>query len=119
MKRTGVYKEDRFYQLLSEQCNYVSPETVKSFYLGLVRHITKEMRDNGIAVLPHLGVFCFKKLPTKYGVAGRGGAKLLSNKYCVKFYLEEAWRRYFSKFVERRAGVEPIDPREKMLNRRV
>ena len=33
LRKKGVFIEDRFFRLLSEQNNYVDPKTVKDFYI--------------------------------------------------------------------------------------
>jgi hypothetical protein len=118
LKTTGVLDEERFYRLLSEQCNYISKEDVKLFYMGLVRLATQEIRKNGIVIFPHLGYFALLKQADKVGLFGKSQV-FSTGKYVLKFYAQEKWRRYFSKFVEKRTGTEPIDPREHLLHEKL
>ena len=114
--KSGIFDETRFFRLLSEQCNYIAPETAKDFYMGLVRHITKELREKGVIRLPHLGDFALVKQKPRMGWAGKV-QKVLDSTYVIKFFVKSSWRKYFSE-IERRPGLEgKLDPREKILNR--
>lgn len=118
LKKTGVLDENRFYRLLSEQCNYVNVEDVKSFYMGLVRLMTQEIRNNGIVALPHIGFFSLVKKKKRTSFFGKPTTKV-SARYTLTFYPSYDWRWYFYKFVEKRAGIEPIDPRERLLHEKL
>lgn len=112
--KKGVLDEKRFFTLLSQECNYVSPETLRDFYMGLVRHATKELRTNGIVRFPHLGDFALVKQKSRIGWAGQFQT-ILKGKYILKFYPKEIWRKYFTKLSEK-PGIEgKLDPREKVL----
>ena len=114
-RKTGLLKEERFFKLLSQNCNYSSPETTKDFYMGLVRHLTKELRKNGIVRLPHLGDFALVKKKDSLGWAGPRQV-ILKGKYLLRFYVNESWSGYFTK-LSKTPGVEGnLDPREKILN---
>lgn len=114
LERKGVLSEKRFFRLLSEHNNYVDPKTVIDFYMGLVRLLSKELKDNGVVHLPHIGYIALLKqkiIPRKLGKTFIGG----STGYTIKFYPKEAWRKYFKK-IEERPGLEgKLDPREKIL----
>lgn len=116
LEKKGVLDEETFFRLLSEQCNYVTPEMVKSFYMGLVRHMTSELRKNGVVRMPHLGDFALVKQKDKTGWAGQYQA-FLTGKYMVKFYIKDTWKKYFSKLSETPGRDGKLDPREKVLNR--
>jgi len=114
LSKKGVLSEDRFFQLLSEQNNYVDKENLKNFYMSLVRVVTNDLKKNGVARLPHLGDFALVKQKDKMGLAGTM-RKMITGKYVLKFYPKEAWRKYFTKF-SGRSGLEGrLDPREKVL----
>jgi len=118
LQKKGVLNEDRFFMLLAEHCNYVSPETLRDFYMGLVRHITKELRKNGVVRLPHLGDFALVKQKDKLGWAGKY-QRMLEGKYMLKFYALQVWRQYFIGLSEK-PGLEGfLDPREKVLNKKL
>ncbi len=116
LKKTGILDEDRFYRLLSEQNNYVDHKSVKDFYMGLVRLLTKELRDNGVVRLPHLGDLAMVKQKDTTGLAGKFRVKIVG-KYILKFYPKEAWRDYFSKLSETPGHAGRLDPREKLLGK--
>jgi len=116
LAKKGILDEDRFFRLLSEQNNYVDTQTVKDFYMGLVRLITKELRENGVSRLPHLGDFALVKVKDKVGWAGQF-RRMIYGKYVLKFYPKEAWRKYFTKLGERTGREGELDPREKVLGR--
>ena len=117
LQKTGILNEDRFFLLLAQQCNYVDAKTVRQFYLGLVRYITKELRKNGVARLPHLGDFALVKQKDKLGLVGRRQMMVIG-KYVLKFYAKEAWRQYFSKLQQSHEGRLKLDPRERILNQK-
>jgi nucleoid DNA-binding protein len=114
LAKKGVLNEDTFFRLLSEQNNYVDSDSIKDFYMGLVRLITNELRKNGVATLPHLGVFALVKQKDRVGLAGQF-KKMIVGKYVLKFYPKEAWRKYFSQFEQRSGREGMLDPREKVL----
>jgi nucleoid DNA-binding protein len=116
LQKKGVLNEERFFKLLSQFCNYVPPETVKSFYFGLVSHITKELRENGVVRLPMLGDLALVKQKPKIGWAGKFQA-ILGGRYMLKFYPKETLREYFTKLSEKPGREGALDPREKLLNR--
>lgn len=116
LNKAGVFDEDRFYRLLSEQCNYTSPEVVKSFYMGLVRHLTAELRKNGVVRLPELGDLALVKQKERFGWAGQFQG-IIQGKYMLKFYIKGTWRKYFSKLEEKSGREGALDPREKVLGK--
>lgn len=110
----GVLDEDRFFRMLSEQNNYVDHQTIKDFYMGLVRLATKELRENGVCRFPHLGDFALVKSRDRLGWAGKY-QQMITGKYILKFYPLERWRKYFGA-LEGRSGIEgALDPRQKVL----
>lgn len=116
VKKTGVLDEKRFFMLLSHQCDFVEPKIVKKFYMGLVRHLTGELRKNGIVRLPHLGDIALVKKKDGMGWAGKHQV-ILKGQYLLKFYSCKQWRTYFSKLGQRDGLEGALDPREKLLNK--
>lgn len=115
LKKMGILDEDKFYRLLSDQCNYIDPKTVKDvFYAGFVRAITKELRVHGVVRLPHIGFFYLLKQKDKMGWAGKFQG-ILKGKCIIKFYATESWRKYFAKYQEGLANEAAADPRSKVL----
>jgi hypothetical protein len=114
--KNGFLDEDRFFRLLSEENNYVDPKTVKDFYMGLVRLLSKELKERGVVRLPHLGDMALVKQKDKLGWAGKFQAMVLG-KYMLKFYPQDSWRKYFTKLSERPGREGALDPREKLLNK--
>lgn len=115
LTKKGVLNEDRFFQLLSEQNNYVDVKTVKDFYMGLVRVLTQELRKNGVVRLPHLGDIALIKQKDTVGWIGYKLQGHISGKYMVKFYVKDTWRKYFTKLSERSGAEGKIDVREKLF----
>lgn len=114
LTKKGFTSEERFFRLLSEQNNYVDPKTVQDFYMGLVRLITKELRENGFVRLPHLGDFAMLKAKDRMSLAGKYRVMTIG-KYLLKFYPKDAWKNYFDA-LEKKGGREGrLDPREKVL----
>jgi len=118
LQKKGFLDEKRFFMLLSQHCNYVAPEAIKDFYMGLVRYITKEIRENGMVRLPHLGDFALTKQKSKIGWAGKYQT-ILPSKYVLKFYPSVSWRKYFTEFSEKAGPDGGLDPREKILKKKI
>lgn len=118
LAKKGIFNEDRFYRLLSENCNYMDPKATKEFYLGLVRLVSSELRTNGVIRLPHLGDMALVALAPKVGLEGKV-KKMMGVKYMLKFYIHYALKKYFSKYSEAAGENALIDPREKLLNQEV
>lgn len=113
LTKTGIFDEERFFTKISEQCNYVDKSTVKDFYMGLVRTVTQELKENGIVRLPHLGdIALVKQKPKTAGFLG-----VISAKYIMRFYPKVAWSKYFQKLSEKTGRDGKLDPREKVLNK--
>lgn len=91
--------EQRFYRLLSQQCNYSDRDTVFLFYIGLVHHVTQELRRHKLVRLPHLGDMALVKQKPRPGWAGKGRVFFVE-KDVLKFYPKERLRRYFGKLRE-------------------
>lgn len=110
IKKQGHLNEDVFYRLLSEQCNYIAPEMVKTFYLALVRHVTSELRTRGVVRLPMLGDFYLLKQENTKGWNGKH-LTAIEGKYLLKFDPNETWKKYWTKAAD---GGALLDPREKL-----
>ena len=113
--KKGVLNEDHFFQILSEQNNYVDVKTVKDFYMGLVRVITAELRKNGVVRLPHLGDFALVKQKDRIGWIGYKHQGLVTGKYMIKFYVKDTWRKYFTGLSEKSGLEGKLDVREKLF----
>ena len=113
LRNTESVNPVRFFKLLSEKCNYIDQETAQSFYMGLVKLISQELRDNGIVRLPHIGDLALVKTPPRSMFAGKG-RRVIEGMYMLKFYANTKFRNYFSKLSEQQDG---LDPREKILKR--
>lgn len=114
--KKGILDETRFFRLLSEQNNYVDPKTVRDFYMGLVRVLSTELKENGVVRLPHLGDMALVRQKDKIGWAGQF-QRMIEGKYMLKFYPKETWRKYFHKLGENTGRAGQLDPREKVLGR--
>lgn len=113
LKKDGVLDEVTFYRLLSEKCNYMDPEATRTFYMGLVQHMTSELRKHGVVRLPHIGDFYLLKQQNTKGWAGKHMAAI-ADKYLLKYDPKESWKDYFRKIADR-GGVDGLlDPREKL-----
>lgn len=120
LKKEGLFDEKRFYQLLSEKNNYTDPKTMKVFYMGLVKMVSKELREKGVVHLPHLGEFALVKMKDRLGWMGKV-QQIIKGKYMLKFYPSEAWTKYITTpKKDILTGYEAgLDPREKVLNREI
>lgn len=94
LKRNGLLNDDDFYKKLAANCNYVDEQTVRNFYLGLVKTITKELRDHDVVRLPHLGDFALVSQKPRSLLTGMG--RRIMTMRILKFYPLEKWRMYFN-----------------------
>jgi len=118
LSKKGIFDEDRFFQLLSEQCNYTEKAVVKDFYMGFVRMLTQELRTTGIVRLPHLGFIALVKQKPTVGLSGKQRVRI-DGKYMIKFYVKDTWRKYFTKLSEKSGKDGELDPREKILGKQL
>ena len=113
LKKKGLLDEKKFFELLSDECNYVGPDVVKENYLALVRVLTKELRKNGIVRLPLLGDIALVKQKPHMGLVGKFQT-VISGAYSLKFYAARTWKAYFKK-IEEQSGISgKLDPRERL-----
>ncbi len=94
--KKNLLSDKRFYRLLSEQSNFIDPDTAFLFYAGLVALIGDELRKNKIVRLPHLGDFALVEQKPRPAWCGRMHA-VIGSREILKFYPKERLRRYFSK----------------------
>lgn len=94
LKKQGFLNEDDFYRKLQANCNYIDEKTVRDFYMAVVKTLTKELVDNRVARLPHLGDFALVPQKPKTLLVGKTREFRAAN--VLKFYPKVAWREYFS-----------------------
>jgi len=94
LKKQGLLNEDDFYKKLQANCNYIDEENIRRFYSALVKTVTKELRDNSVVRLPHLGDFAL--VPQKPKTMLTGKTRQIRPATVLKFYPKAAWRMYFS-----------------------
>ena len=95
MIKDGLFDDKRFYQLLSENCGYISPDMAKRFYSGLVRLVTQEIKKNGAVRLPHLGDVALIVEKARPRLMGHKQV-MVEDMKILKFYANESWREYFN-----------------------
>lgn len=84
-KITALNKHD-FLQAVSANSNYVSPDTVRDVYYGLVRVIGLELRDKGAVDLPDLGTFVLHNHKARRALnVNTGTLEMLPEKATIKF----------------------------------
>ena len=88
--------DKRFYRLLSQQANYIDPDTSFLFYMGLVALIGDELRKHQFCRLPHLGDFALVRQKARPAWCGRLHA-IIGPREVLKFYPKEYLRRRFNK----------------------
>jgi hypothetical protein len=86
----------RFFRLLSEQFNFMDPDTTLVFYAGLVALIGDELRKNKIVRLPHIGDLALVTQKARPAWIGKVHA-VIGCREVLRFYPKEKLRRYFSK----------------------
>lgn len=98
LQKSGLFTEERFYQQLSERCNFIDRKTAQSFYHELVRLIVSELRIHKVIRLPMLGDFALVPQKPKSAFMGWGVRGMLGAMSILKFYPKDALRQYFNKF---------------------
>ncbi len=116
IKKTGVLNDKKFYQDISKRCNYISEDSVKEFYMALVKTVTAGLRENGIIRLPHLGDMALVRQKDKMGLSGQK-KMLIEGAHMLKFYPDYAIKGYFSELG--RATQRKLDPSEKLLGKKI
>lgn len=116
--KTGVLDEGRFYKKLSSKFNYVDEETVRKFYLAVVKTISSDLRENGVARLPHIGDFALVKQKKTSALVGTRKMQI-EGAYMLKFYAKRAFSDYFKENSKLLGDSAKIDPREKVLGDRL
>jgi len=96
LKNKDILNDKRFFRLLSEQTNFIDPDTTFLFYIGLVALISDELRKNKIIRLPHLGDFALVEQKRRPAWMGKLHA-VIGAREVLKFYPSERLRRYFNK----------------------
>lgn len=102
LKRGGVLDAKVFYRQLAEQCGYVDEETIRRFYLALVKVVTRQLRDHGAARLPHLGDFVMAMRNEKLVWAGKVRQRIPAQR-TLKFLPQEAWKQYLHRMKDDRS----------------
>lgn len=110
-KNKDVVSEKRFYELVSQQMNYVDSKLIKKVYLSMVKAIVAEIRRNGMVRLPHLGDMALVRMKDKIGWAG-SHQEMMKNIHMLKFYPKTLLKQYFSNFVRSNPN-RVFDPKEK------
>ncbi len=105
-----LLNDKRFYRLLSEQCNFIDPDTAFLWYIGLVTLIEDELKKNKIIRLPHLGDFALVEQRPRQGLVGRRQV-IIGSRVVLKFYFKEKLRRYFNRQCLTRYS-EPLLPKK-------
>jgi hypothetical protein len=119
LKKAGVLSVEDFFNALSSENNYMDPKLAREFYMGFVRAVTKLIRKNGVAQLPHIGTFALVKQKDHMGWTGKV-QQMIRGKHTLKFYPLQSWRTYFSKLGdELHAKGSSIDPRERVLRQKL
>lgn len=96
LKKKELLDDKRFFRLLSEQSNFIDPDTCFLFYVGLVALIGEELRKNKFFRLPHLGDFAMVEQKPRPAWIGRIHA-VIGSREVLKFYPKEHLRRCFNK----------------------
>ena len=91
----ALLNEKRFFTLLSEQCNFMDQDTVSMFYTGMVKVVSRELRTNKIARLPHLGDFALVPQAPRLGWMGKVRVHM-GPRNVLKFFPQEKMRRYYN-----------------------
>lgn len=91
-----LLNDERFYKLLAKECNYMDRDSIFVWYMALVAVVGEELRQHGMARLPHLGDFSLSVQKSRTAWAGKAHV-VINPREVLKFYPKEHLRRYFNK----------------------
>lgn len=90
MKKEDVFDE------ISSYCNYIDRETVKNVYYGLIRAISKRLREKGSVVMPDWGEFYLHRHKPRIALdINSRSFRNLEAKTTVKFTPDHKVKQYF------------------------
>lgn len=95
LKKKELLGNERFYRLLSEQSNYIDPESVVRIYLGLVMVISEELRKHKFVRLPILGDFALVRQKRRPALMGKQHC-VIDGMEVLRFYFKQDFRRYWN-----------------------
>lgn len=90
-----LFKQKRFFRLLSAKSNFMDPDATFLCYMGLVALVEQELRINKVVRLPHLGDFALVEQKPRMAWINKAHVKIGAREI-VKFYPKEKMRRHFS-----------------------
>ena len=89
-------KKDDIFDEISSYCNYIDRDTVKSVYYGLIRAISKRLRENGKVVMPDWGEFYLHRHKARIALdVYSRNLRNLEAKTTVKFTPDYKVKQYF------------------------
>ncbi len=96
LRKRELLGDERFYRELSAKCNFASDEATTDWYLGLVKMISQELRENKFVRLPHLGDMALVTQKSRPALCGKARV-LLGPTEVLRFYPKQKMKRYFAK----------------------
>jgi hypothetical protein len=96
LRKKELLERDRFYHLLSEQCNSIDPATVVLIYFGLVGLIANELRKHKFIRLPMLADIALVHQKARPAWVGKRHV-IIDGRETLKVYPKERFRRYWNK----------------------
>ena len=91
-----LLSDKAFYRKLSKEWNYLDEDATMLFYIGLVKLIGGELKDNKFVRLPHLGDMAMITQKRRPAWVGRAHI-MLEPTEILKFYPKQRLRRYMRK----------------------
>lgn len=89
-------KPDEFFKLVSLNSGVSDLETIRNVYYGLVRTISRELKQKQIIKLPDLGEFVLKIHKSRRSVSvNTGQLEILPPKPTIKFKTDTGLKKYF------------------------
>ena len=100
MIKRARYKLHKFFPELSSNCNYMSDESVKAVYYGLIKMIGSSLLKKGKLKCPDLGEFYLLIRAPHYAMDVKSHQmKLLPEKKIVKFKPCRKMKAYFKDII--------------------
>lgn len=96
LKTKELTDSKRFYRELSAKCNFVDHDAALQWYIGLVRLISQELRNNKFVRLPHLGDLALSPQRERPAWCGKAHVRLEPTEV-LRFYPQKKLKRYFAK----------------------
>lgn len=91
---------EEFFKLVAVNAGVTDLETVRDIFYGMVKTISRELKNKQIVKLPDWGSFALKLHKSRRSPSVRGGIVIIPPRAIISFTPDYKVKRYFYKFGE-------------------